>query len=75
MVKVEITRRYSDIELNQKFDAGVTREVTEDRAKALVDAGVATILEIVPEKKKRATKKDSSEKAEKKSRKGYTRKK
>lgn len=79
MVKVEITRRYIDVELNQRFEAGVIREVSQERAEALVNAGVATILEIIPEEEKKpakkTTRKATTKKTEKKTRKGYTRKK
>ena len=57
MTKVRITKRYTDVVLNQRIEAGTIREVTEERAEALVTAGVAEILEIVHEVKEKLEKK------------------
>ena len=45
MVKVEVTTRYLDKQLNQIKDAGETFSVHEDRAAELVSAKVAKIKE------------------------------
>lgn len=56
MTKVQVIKRYRDIELSTDtkpvfFEIGDTRDVTDKRAKELVAAGVVEVISIVKEKK------------------------
>lgn len=44
MVKVQVTKPYKDMKKMVLFEKGETHEVTEERAKELVAAGVVKIV-------------------------------
>jgi hypothetical protein len=61
MVKLKVTRVYDDTVFGRRMAIDELIETNEDRAKALSEAGVAQILEIIkPAPKTKATKKAKS---------------
>lgn len=53
MVKVQVTKPYKDMKKMLLFEKGETHEVTEERAKELVAAGV---VKVITKEKKEETK-------------------
>lgn len=58
MKRVQITQRYTDMELNRKVQAGEVLEVSDARAEQLLGVNVATVIEVMSD--------DSAEKPAKK---------
>ena len=53
MVKVECIVTYNDLQLERLVKIGEELEVTKDRAKTLVDKGLAKVIEVIPDQEKK----------------------
>ena len=53
MVKVECIVTYNDLQLERLVKIGEELEVTKDRAKTLVDKGLAKVIEVIPTKEEK----------------------
>ena len=53
MVKVECIVTYNDLQLERLVKIGEELEVTKDRAKTLVDKGLAKVIEVIPDQEEK----------------------
>lgn len=53
MVKVECIVTYNDLQLERLVKMGEELEVTKDRAKTLVDKGLAKVIEVIPDQEEK----------------------
>lgn len=53
MVKVECIVTYNDLQLERLVKIREELEVTKDRAKTLVDKGLAKVIEVIPDQEEK----------------------